>query len=1111
MTFISSVSKNPKDEIVKRFLELYETADELKKLFNSFLSEDSLLKTLMNIDSIEDKKQIAEIVVDYLGINFLHTAGKNYNVTNIYKKYEDGKYLIREKLLEKICNRHHDPEQKKKEILDEFNTIRRTSYLKFNEMVHDSFFLSRKCQQNLIKNLGFPEITTEPPPKQNREDETTTVSKKPLLKPLYDYQTQSVALISDMLSEKEKDKRKLINIPTGAGKTRLTVEAIIDWINNLSQNKIPKVGDQQKNGRIIFWFASTNELCSQAASEFVNIYAQIGMGGIPYNVTRLYGDSRRDLFTILSEYPGIHIVVTNTEHFQNFLRDEKENTKYRVDQYDNSEIFKKIRSQTIAIVIDEAHEVTGETYQSFLAAMGFDFTNRKESKSKRNRNNIVLIGLTATPYKGSGYQIDMFEPQIDDELSEFTKFDDEQDPPYLKKLDLKTKLIHKIFGGVYIPIPEKQHLDSNPLPIIEAPSYSYVGDYVKISGLKSFDNYSDLEYFWEISVIGSKTITNNEGVFYHKFQNDGTHNIKLTITNQNNISQTILHTIQIYSSNVSKENRKGNLQDNKDFNLILQERTILCKIIYGVIDGPQLDWDRNEIEKWKRGNLSEENEEIIEKAIDYNKHICEIVEKCIKKYGKKRILIFANGVTHAQNLALILHVKYGLKAKSVDSNMNPGLRRKVIDDFRNGKLDVLCNHGILTTGFDVPKIDTLLICRTVGSNALYTQMIGRGQRGILVGGTENLWLITAHFKKGEFEKDANLRLGWEALVETWEKFPPEIKNDLKVRDNQFEYSESKPKEEQKPKKNPQIIIYEPLEFECLTCKVKKKGFENMVKFFGVDPDKEKFHNAFNDGSLPKHCTNCRKMKKVAKYTKCHFCESFVENHDYDPIFIVIVNQAYNAQIGNKVRTFKNLQDTLHRMFKEKVPHSYFNLANPSIKKITNLGLVKIKNNLELEFEKISEPETLKKLIDLSYQAPQIKENVDKILAEIKSKTETSIEKSDELKKLFDELKKLFGHIPTSRQFSFAVREKNLWEDYQNKFSANYDKFLDFHMEFIKDDNNLKDSLYGEYFEKCISVKDKISREQLDRHGLYRISDYEDIFGNFKNFEQKTEKNLQQVL
>jgi len=67
------------------------------------------------------------------------------------------------------------------------------------------------------------------------------------------------------------------------------------------------------------------------------------------------------------------------------------------------------------------------------------------------------------------------------------------------------------------------------------------------------------------------------------------------------------------------------------------------------------------------------------------------------------------------------------------------------------------------------------------------------------------------------------------------------------------------------------------------------------------------------------------------------------------------------------------------------------------------------------------------------------------------------------------------------------------------------------MEFIKDDNNLKDSLYAEYFEKCISVKGKISREQLDRHGLYRISDYEDIFGNFKNFEQKIEKNLELVL
>ena len=46
-----------------------------------------------------------------------------------------------------------------------------------------------------------------------------------------------------------------------------------------------------------------------------------------------------------------------------------------------------------------------------------------------------------------------------------------------------------------------------------------------------------------------------------------------------------------------------------------------------------------------------------------------------------------------------------------------------------------------TTGFDAPKVDHLLICRPTSSIVLYEQMIGRGLRGKLFGGTETCKIV----------------------------------------------------------------------------------------------------------------------------------------------------------------------------------------------------------------------------------------------------------------------------------------------------------------------------------------------------------------------------------
>ena len=55
---------------------------------------------------------------------------------------------------------------------------------------------------------------------------------------------------------------------------------------------------------------------------------------------------------------------------------------------------------------------------------------------------------------------------------------------------------------------------------------------------------------------------------------------------------------------------------------------------------------------------------------------------------------------------------------------------------------VLCNYGVLTTGFDAPGISAALIARPTRSLVLYSQMIGRAIRGPRSGGNREAEIIS---------------------------------------------------------------------------------------------------------------------------------------------------------------------------------------------------------------------------------------------------------------------------------------------------------------------------------------------------------------------------------
>ena len=83
----------------------------------------------------------------------------------------------------------------------------------------------------------------------------------------------------------------------------------------------------------------------------------------------------------------------------------------------------------------------------------------------------------------------------------------------------------------------------------------------------------------------------------------------------------------------------------------------------------------------------------------------------------------------------------GVDAVAITADTPTHQRRQSIQDFKEGRLPILVNFGVLTTGFDAPNIKAVIIARPTTSVVLYSQMIGRGLRGELMGGTDECYLI----------------------------------------------------------------------------------------------------------------------------------------------------------------------------------------------------------------------------------------------------------------------------------------------------------------------------------------------------------------------------------
>ena len=135
--------------------------------------------------------------------------------------------------------------------------------------------------------------------------------------------------------------------------------------------------------------------------------------------------------------------------------------------------------------------------------------------------------------------------------------------------------------------------------------------------------------------------------------------------------------------------------------------------------------------------------------------------------GKKHILVFNKFVEEAVSLKTNLQ-NMGIVAETVSAETKKQDREQIIKDFRSGKTKVVTNVGVLTTGFDFPELDCIILARPTQSVALFYQMVGRGVR--IADGKQQLDLIDMCGNVKRFGK-----------IETFEIVPINEKSKLLLR------------------------------------------------------------------------------------------------------------------------------------------------------------------------------------------------------------------------------------------------------------------------------------------------------------------------------------------
>ena len=214
---------------------------------------------------------------------------------------------------------------------------------------------------DFVRSLGFGEEWAGE--KNTRRDPYIEVEGPYSLPELHGYQRKVVDNVRHLIRSDGTvgERRGMITMPTGSGKTRVAVQAIVEAIR-----------DDGFDGGIL-WVADRDELCEQAVEAWRQVWSSEGVQATQLRISRMWEGQPRPLPT-----SNLHVVVATIQTLCAKISAQPGSFEFLAD-------FK-------LLVFDEAHRSVAPTFTTVMQELGLTRWKRPHEP--------ILIGLTATPYRG---------------------------------------------------------------------------------------------------------------------------------------------------------------------------------------------------------------------------------------------------------------------------------------------------------------------------------------------------------------------------------------------------------------------------------------------------------------------------------------------------------------------------------------------------------------------------------------------------------------------------------------------------------------------------------------------------------------------------------------
>ena len=104
-----------------------------------------------------------------------------------------------------------------------------------------------------------------------------------------------------------------------------------------------------------------------------------------------------------------------------------------------------------------------------------------------------------------------------------------------------------------------------------------------------------------------------------------------------------------------------------------------------------------------------------------------VIESYQRFASGERSIVYCVSVAHARETADAFN-SAGFRAEALSAGTPPGRRKAILEDFRNGRITILCNVGIISEGVSIDEVSCCILLRPTESHALYWQQGMRSMR-----------------------------------------------------------------------------------------------------------------------------------------------------------------------------------------------------------------------------------------------------------------------------------------------------------------------------------------------------------------------------------------------